>query len=77
MPNYGYMNLSDDEIAKDHTWNRKHYPECPSSPYNYFRVNNALLDSKAQLEVCYTTAYKWKKNLLRSVLCVEASWNEK
>ena len=50
MPNYGYMNLSDDEIAKDHTWNKKHYPECPSSPYNYFRVNNALLDSKAQLE---------------------------
>lgn len=45
MPNYGYMNLSDDEIAKDHTWNKKHYPECPSSPYNYFRVNNALLDS--------------------------------
>lgn len=51
MPNYGYMNLSDDEIAKDHTWNKKHYPECPSSPYNYFRVNNALLDSKAQLEM--------------------------
>jgi hypothetical protein len=50
VPNYGYMNLSDEEIAKDHTWNRKHYPECPSSPYNYFRVNNALLDSKAQLE---------------------------
>ena len=50
VPNYGYMNLSDEEIAKDHTWNRKHYPECPASPYNYFRVNNALLDSKTQLE---------------------------
>ncbi|MCD8048545.1 MAG: hypothetical protein LUG52_02900 [Clostridia bacterium] len=50
MPNYGYMNLSDDEIAKDHTWNRKNYPVCSDSPYNYFRVNNALLDSKAQLE---------------------------
>lgn len=50
VPNYGYMNLSDEEISKDHTWNRKHYPECPSSPYNYFRVNNALIDCKAQLE---------------------------
>lgn len=50
VPNYGYMNLSDEEIAKDHTWNRKHYPECPDAPYNYFRVNNALIDSKAQLE---------------------------
>ena len=50
VPNYGYMNLSDEEISKDHTWNRKHYPPCPSSPYNFFRVNNALIDSKSQLE---------------------------
>lgn len=50
IPNYGYLNLSDDEIAKDHTWNRRHYPACPSSPYNYFRMNNALIDSKVQLE---------------------------
>lgn len=50
VPNYGYMNLSDEEIAKDHTWNRKNYPACPDSPYNYFKVNNALIDSKAQLE---------------------------
>ena len=50
IPNYGYFGLSDDEISKDHTWNRAHYPAAPSSPYNYFRVNNALLDSRAQLE---------------------------
>ena len=49
-PNYGYLNLSDDEIAKDHTWERKYYPACPISPYNYFRVNDALIDSKNQLE---------------------------
>ena len=50
MPNYGYLNLSDEEIAKDHTWDRRLYPACPESPYNYFRVNNALVDSRAQLE---------------------------
>lgn len=61
MPNYGYMNLSDDEIAKDHTWNKKHYPECPSSPYNYFRVNNALLDSKAQLESMLYNSLDFKR----------------
>ena len=49
-PNYGYLNLSDEEISKDHTWNRKNYPSCPVSPYNYFRVNSALIDSKKQLE---------------------------
>lgn len=50
IPNYGYLNLSDEEISKDHTWIRKNYPACPSSPYNYFRVNNSLIDSRAQLE---------------------------
>ena len=49
IPNYGYLNLSDEEISKDHTWNRKHYPACPDSPYNYFRVNDSLIDSKTQL----------------------------
>lgn len=50
MPNYGYFNLSDEEISKDHTWERRDYPVCPSSPYNYFRVNDAMLDSQVQLE---------------------------
>lgn len=50
IPNYGYLNLSDDEISKDHTWDRRFYPACPSSPYNFFRVNNSLLDSRVQLE---------------------------
>ncbi len=50
IPNYGYLNLSDEEISKDHIWLKKNYPQCPNSPYNYFRVNNALIDSKAQLE---------------------------
>ena len=50
IPNYGYMNLSDEEMAKDHTWNRKQYPPCPESLYNYFKVNNALVDAKNQLE---------------------------
>ena len=50
IPNYGYFNLSDDEISKDHTWIKKNYPACPIAPYNYFRVNNSLIDSEKQLE---------------------------
>ena len=64
VSNYGYMNLSDDEIAKDHTWNRKHYPECPSSPYNYFRVNNALIDSKAQLESMLYNSFQMEEEFI-------------
>lgn len=50
IPNYCYFNLSDDSIAKDHTWERKNYPVCDDEPYNYFRVNQSLMDSQAQLE---------------------------
>lgn len=64
MPNYGYLNLSDDEITKDHTWNRKNYPKCPSSPYNYFRVNNALIDSKAQLETMLYNSFQMEEEII-------------
>ncbi len=64
IPNYGYLNLSDEEISKDHTWNRINYPECPSSPYNYFRVNNALLDSKAQLESLLYNSFEMEEEFI-------------
>ena len=64
FPNYGYMNLSDDEIAKDHTWNRKNYPQCPSSPYNFFRVNNALLDGRAQLENLLYNSFQMEEEFI-------------
>lgn len=64
VPNYGYMNLSDEEISKDHTWNRKHYPKCPDAPYNYFRVNNALIDSKAQLESMLYNSFQMEEEFI-------------
>jgi len=50
IPNYGYFCLDDDTISKDHTWNRKIYPACPEDPYNYFKINQSLVDSQVQLE---------------------------
>jgi len=50
IPNYGYFGLDDETISKDHTWNRKIYPACPDSPYNYFKINQSLMDSQVQLE---------------------------
>ncbi|MDD2299135.1 MAG: transglutaminase domain-containing protein [Fermentimonas sp.] len=50
VPNYGYLNLDDETIGKDHTWNKNNYPLCPDDPYNYFRVNQSLIDSKTKLE---------------------------
>ncbi len=64
MPNYGYLNLSDEEIARDHTWNRRLYPECPADPYNYFRVNNALLSSRAQLETFLYNSFQMEEECI-------------
>ncbi len=50
LPNYGYLNLDDETISRDHTWNRKNYPKCENDSYNYFRMNDAYIDTKAQLE---------------------------
>lgn len=50
IPNYGYFGLDDETISKDHTWNRKIYPACPDSPYNYFKINQSLMDSQVQLQ---------------------------
>ncbi|NLO38236.1 MAG: hypothetical protein GX115_02005 [Ruminiclostridium sp.] len=47
---YGYLNLSDRTIEKDHTWDRNMYPKCDIEPYNYFKMNSALISSKVELE---------------------------
>jgi len=50
IPMYAYLNLSDEAISKDHSWNRNYYPKCPDDPYNYFKMNRSLVSSKTQLE---------------------------
>jgi len=47
---YGYLNLSDSTIEKDHTWERSKYPKCNDEPYNYFKMNSAIISSKVELE---------------------------
>lgn len=62
--NYGYLNLSDDEISRDHVWKRENYPACPDSPYNYFRVNDALIDSRAQLENFFRNNFEMEQETI-------------
>ena len=40
---YDHLNLTDDDIAKDHCWDRALLPVCTSSEYNYYRKNNLCL----------------------------------
>lgn len=36
---YNYFNLTDEEISKDHSWNKEGYPSCISDKYSYFMVD--------------------------------------
>lgn len=40
---YAYFNLTDEEMAKDHTWIRKNYPACSSDTYNYYVYNKLVV----------------------------------
>jgi hypothetical protein len=40
---YDYFNLTDSEMAKDHSWDTKAYPPCLSTKYNYFYYNNLVV----------------------------------
>ncbi len=36
---YSYFNLNDQDIAKDHRWNKQQYPTCTATQYNYYAYN--------------------------------------
>jgi len=40
-----YFNLTDDEIQKDHSWNRAAYPQCSDTTYNYYHYYGLTVTS--------------------------------
>ena len=47
---YFYFGLDDDTIRRNHIWNEDQYVKCPVAPYNYFKANDAIIDSATQLK---------------------------
>lgn len=50
IPNYDYFNVSDEVLWQDHRWDRNHYPPCTTDSYNYFKMNQSVMESVLQLE---------------------------
>lgn len=42
---YDAFNLTDEEMAMDHTWVREDYPPCTSEALQYFKYNNRIVYS--------------------------------
>ncbi|KUG03382.1 putative protease [hydrocarbon metagenome] len=36
---YTYFNLNDQDMSKDHNWNKQQYPSCTATKYNYYVYN--------------------------------------
>lgn len=45
---YNYFNVTDADISKDHSWDKKDYPVCTGIKYNYFVANNLYVTSHSE-----------------------------
>ena len=46
---YDYFNLTDDEIAVDHEFDRSIYPSCTSKSLSYFTLNGLVANNESEL----------------------------
>ena len=46
---YVYMNVTDDIIEKDHTWNKNTTPEAKNTKYDYLKKNQTFYDSNDEI----------------------------
>lgn len=47
---YDYFNLSDEEISKDHKFDRGFYPQCAPNQINYFYLNKSVVHTMEELK---------------------------
>lgn len=47
---YGYFLLSDQEMARDHTWTKSDFPKCTASADPYISLFGAVCDDSTQLK---------------------------
>ena len=49
LTRHDYFNLSDDEIAVDHIFDRSVYPKCTENNLNYFKLNGLIAHDRDEL----------------------------
>jgi len=53
-----YFNLADEEIQKDHSWDKTLYPACSGTDYNYYRYYGLMVNSQEELDAFLGQAVK-------------------
>ena len=69
MSRYSYFNVTDEQIEKNHKWNKADYPKCNSTDYSFNNLNIAEKDSNGKAIIVtknYEEFYKEVKKALAS-----------
>ncbi len=53
---YSYLNVTDEEISVDHIWETDDYPPCSSTEYNFFYMNDLVVQTKQEFTQRVTRA---------------------
>ncbi|WP_058301767.1 S-layer homology domain-containing protein [Gorillibacterium timonense] len=54
--NYAYFNVTDEELARDHTWETSSYPAASATSLNYYVFKDLVVHSKEELRARLTDA---------------------
>ncbi len=57
-----YFNLTDQDIQRDHSWDRAAYPQCYGTTYNYYHYYGLAVASSHEFNVCLEDAVKGGKD---------------
>jgi hypothetical protein len=58
VPSHGCFNITDKDIAQDHTWDKKLLPTCDSTEDNYFVRQNCYFTSRDALKQYFASCLK-------------------
>ncbi|MCL1987316.1 MAG: hypothetical protein FWG64_05025 [Firmicutes bacterium] len=50
LVNYGNFNITDENMARDHTWSKSFFPSCNSLEYDYYLRNDCYFTNSANLK---------------------------
>ncbi len=66
---YDYLNLRDIDMERDHSWDRDIYPQCDSIEYNYYKINDMVVNNKEEfIDRLYSSIEKKEVELIVRVM---------
>ncbi|SHJ26223.1 Transglutaminase-like superfamily protein [Clostridium cavendishii DSM 21758] len=69
---YNYLNLTDDEMSRDHSYNKNNYPSCNSTRFNYFVYNNLIANNHSDF---YNIIKKGLQEKQKTIMCKTSKYD--